>query len=265
MKRRTFLAAVAPIFAAVAPATAQAPLGTTATGDPARPIGGRLRPANPGPLTGATEPSGAPAAAPAAGSETKKAKGPTEITSREAMLDNRINLATFNGEVEVKDPEYYLTCDKLTVHLKKQKGKAGDAKPAAGGPKPIGAAEDEPAPKAAPAEKGGGDGGIEKAIAEGNVTITQEKLDGNGKKQRYYGKARRAVFDPDKKTCVLYGWPRISQTVEEKDTREGREIVATQENTVMTLDQAGIINVAGPNRVILNGLNSFDSTPGGSR
>jgi lipopolysaccharide export system protein LptA len=265
MKRRSFLAAVVPLIAVVAPATGQSPLGTAATGDPARPIGGRLRP-NAGTPAGAAEAPAAPAAAHAAGTEAKKAKGPTEITSREAMLDNRINLATFSGEVEVKDPEYYLTCDKLTVHLRKQKGKGGDAKPATGTPKPIGAADDEPAPKAAaPAEKGGGDGGIEKAIAEGNVTITQDKVDPNGKKQHYYGKARRAVFDQDKKTCVLYGWPRISQTVEEKDSKEGREIIATQENTVITLDQAGIINVAGPNRVILNGLNSFEPNSGGSR
>src|SRR4051794_7525038 len=108
MKRRTFLAAMAPLLAVAPPASAQGPLGTV-TNDPTRSLGGRLTPtggiaaANP---TAATPPTGAGAA-----TEPKKAKPPTEITSREAMLDNRINLATFNGEVEVRDPEYNVTCD----------------------------------------------------------------------------------------------------------------------------------------------------------
>ena len=253
MKRRTFLAAVAPIIAAVAPASGQSPLGTAATGDPGRPIGGRIRPAGASTAAADTAPAATPAAA-----VPKKAKAPTEITSREAMLDNRVNLATFSGEVKVDDPEYNLTCDKLTVHLKKPKAKA---EPKAAGPKPIGAADDEPAAKPAAPEKGEGGGGIEKAIAEGNVNIVQDKIDANGKKQRYYGKARKAVFDPDKKTCILYGWPRISQSL---DDSMGKEVIALQESTVITLNQEGVINVDGPNKVRLSDVSAFEKNGGGN-
>lgn len=251
MKRRTFLAAVVPIIAAVSPASGQSTLGTAATGDPSRPLSGRARPVG---ATAGVDTAPAAAAPAAAVAEPKKKKAPTEITSREAMLDNRIHLATFSGEVEVKDPEYNLTCDKLTVHLKKPKGKAEVKAPA---PKPIGAADDEPPAKPKAPEKGDGEssGGIEKAIAEGNVKIVQEKVDADGKKQRYYGQARKAIFDPDKKTCVLYGWPRISQSA---DNEMGKEVIATQESTVITLNQAGVINVDGLNTVRLSDVNAFE-------
>lgn len=253
MNRRIFLAAVAPLLAVAAPAFAQGPLGTSLTSDPTRPLGGRLR------VEGAASNVAAgtvPATSTGAAGEAKKAKGPTEITSREALLDNRINLATFSGEVEVKDPEFNVTCDKLTVYLRKQKGKV---EPKAAGPKPIGAEEDEAA-AAKPAAEPKSDGGIEKAVAEGNVVIIQDKLDANGKKQRYYGKARKAIFDQDKKTCVLYGWPRISQSLDEN---LGKEVIAKQESTVITLDQGGVIKVDGPNTVRLSDVSAFEQKPGG--
>jgi len=105
-------------------------------------------------------------------------------------------------------------------------------------------------------EKGDGDsGGIERAVAEGNVEITQEKVGPNGKRQRYFGKARRAVFDNDKKTCVLYGWPRIAESSGEN---MGKETFALQENTVITLDQAGTINVMGHSKTRLTDLSGFE-------
>jgi lipopolysaccharide export system protein LptA len=254
MKRRTFLAAVAPLIAAVSPAAAQSPLGTSGA-EPNRSNGGRAR------LAGAPAPSSpetAPAPVATGGTEVKKTKGPTEITSREAMLDNRINLATFSGEVDVRDPEYNLTCDKLTVYLKKTKGKI---EPKAAGPRPIGVEEEQPAAKPVAEGKGdgGGGGGIDKAIAEGNVRIVQDKVDANGKKQRYFGKARRAVFDTDKKTCILYGWPEISQSV---DGNLGKRVVAQQEGTIITLDQAGSIKVEGPQKTTLSDLSAFEQNPG---
>src|SRR5688572_28282323 len=101
MKCRTFLAAVAPFIAAASPASAQGQLGTALSDLPASPLATRPR----------SDTSGGNAPA---DPKAKRAKGPTEITSREAMLENRIHLATFSGEVDVKDPEYNLTCDKLT-------------------------------------------------------------------------------------------------------------------------------------------------------
>lgn len=247
----TFLAAVAPLLAMVAPASAQGPLGNSLTSDPSTPLGGRFRAGNTPVVSAAGSPAGTTTGS---ATDAKKAKGPTEITSREAMLDNRINLATFSGEVEVKDPEYQITCDKLTVYLRKEKGKV---EPKATGPKPIGADEEPPKPAADPKESGGG--GIEKAVAEGNVIIIQDKIDADGKKQRYYGKARKAIFDQDKKTCVLYGWPRISQSLNES---LGKEVIAKQESTVITLDQAGVIKVDGPNTVRLSDVDALEQKPG---
>jgi lipopolysaccharide export system protein LptA len=246
MKRRTFLAAVAPFIAAASSAPAQSPLGTAISDLPASPLATRPR-SDAGTAVGGNAP---------ADPKAKRAKGPTEITSREAMLDNRIHLATFSGEVDVKDPEYNLTCDKLTVHLKKPKAKAAAADAAKPGePRPIGAEVAE-APAAKPAKKEESGSGIEKAIAEGIVKIVQEKVDANGQKRRYFGKAKRAVFDNDKKTCILYGWPRIMESYDEEN--EGKELVALQESTVITLDQAGVIHADGPNRVLLSNVSSFD-------
>jgi hypothetical protein len=156
--------------------------------------------------------------------------------------------------VDVQDPEYNLTCDKLTVHLKKPKAKAADAAKAAE-PRPIGAeAPEEPVAK--PAKKDEGGSGIEKAIAEGNVKIVQEKVDANGQKRRYFGRAKRAVFDNDKKTCVLYGSPRIMESYD--DQNEGKELIALQESTVITLDQAGVIKADGLNQVRLSSVSKFE-------
>ena len=161
----------------------------------------------------------------------KRPKGPTEITSREAMFDNRNHLATFTTEVQLQDPEFGLTSDRLTVYLKKP---------------PVPTAEN-PAPKPkSPGEKekppGEPSSGIEKAIAEGHVIITQDKMDAAGKKQRYTAKAKRAVFDNTTGTLKLYGWPEISESIGGSLTKQ---TVAKEEGTVITLDRAGKLLVDG--------------------
>lgn len=149
----------------------------------------------------------------------KRPKGPTEITAREAMFDNRIHLASFTTEVLVRDPEFGLSCDRLTVNLKK--------------PPVENAGKPDPKPKA-PGEQSSG---IEKAIAEGNVIITQDKRDAAGKiVEQYIGKAKRAIFDNTTGTLKLYGWPQISQTTGGVLTKQ---VVARQENSVITLDRSG--------------------------
>ncbi len=218
MNRRKFLTALAPVIAFAAPAHAQ-----TGEEPPVRAPSGRLA------VGGAPAPS------------AKAPKGPTVITSREAMIDNKIHLAVFSGEVDVKDPEFNLSCEKLTVYLRKPKG-SGEKAPEQ--PRPIGADAD-PAP--APV-KDKQESGIDKAIAEGNVIITQDKQDASGKVQKYFGKAKKAVYDNNRKTCVLTGWPKVSQSLGEN---LGKQIIATQESTVITLDQSGAIKADGPNKVTL--------------
>ncbi len=170
-------------------------------------------------------------AAPVAKTE-KRPKGPTEITSREAIFDNQNHLAIFTTEVQLQDPEFGLLSDRLTVYLKKPP--LPTAEKAA--PKPKAPGNKEKAP-------GDQSSGIEKAIAEGHVIITQDKLDAAGKKtQRYTAKARRALFDNTTGTLKLYGWPEISESLGGTLTKQ---TVARTEGTVITLDRAGKLIVDG--------------------
>ncbi len=167
--------------------------------------------------------------------EPRKAKGPTEITGREAMIDNRIHQATFSGEVEVRDPEFNVSCERLTVFLRR--------------PKTLKPDPDEPKPSEPKSEKDN-ESGIEKAIAEGNTIISQEKADGAGNMQRYLGKGKKAVFDNDKKTCTLLGWPSVTQMLE---GNMSKEVISKEETTVITLTQDGRMEVKGLYRIrILN-------------
>lgn len=154
----------------------------------------------------------------------KRPKGPTEITSREAMFDNRSHLATFSTEVVLHDPEFGLSSDRLTVYLKK--------------PAVPGAENPNPKPKAA----GEPSSGIEKAVAEGHVIITQDKADAAGKMQRYTAKAERAVFDNTTGTLKLYGWPEISESI---GGNLSKQTVAREKSTIITLDRVGKLSVDG--------------------
>ena len=180
-------------------------------------------------LDGASAPALPLPTAPAAKPE-KRPKGPTEITSREATFDNRNHLATFTTEVLLTDPEFGLSSDRLTVYMKKP--------PVAGSEKPA------PKPKAGEKEKPPGEpsSGIEKAIAEGHVIITQDKAEPGKKPQRYTAKAKRAVFDNTTGTLKLYGWPEISESIGGNLTKQ---TIAREESCVITLDRAGVLDVKG--------------------
>lgn len=234
MKHRTHLAIVASLTLFVASAGAQGlqldggtveikPIITEAV----KPVPVKTPPANPD------------AVAP------KSAKSPTEIIAREASLDNQNHIAIFSGEVDVKDPQFNMNCDKLTLHLKKPKPAAKPAE--SGTPKagaPTGAKPAVPAPAAPAAKPAGSDGEskIEKAIAEGKVIIVQDKPDADGKMQHYIGKGQKAVYEPDKKTCTLTGWPRVAQSV---NGSISKEIVSKEEGCVIIMNQAGRIDVHG--------------------
>jgi hypothetical protein len=216
MKRRSFLAAFAPIVALAAPAVAQNPLPETAPG--------RLKPGGARPAV--AEPAKKPA------DPAKGPTGPTEITAQEAMLDNKANLAVFSGAVDVQSPEYNVNCDKLTIYLRPEKPKAAAVKAAE--PRPIGA-EDAPAekPEENNGEKDKSNSRIDKAIAEGNVKIVQNKpAQPGGKPEKYFGSGRKAVFDNKKGSCTLTGWPRVQQS---EGGKLVREIVPLEEGVVIVM------------------------------
>jgi len=163
-----------------------------------------------------------PPASPIAKPDTTRPKGPTEVTAREAVFDSRIHLGTFTGDVVVTDPEFGLSCEHLSVYLKK----------------PAAKAQEKPEPK--PAGEPGS--GIEKAVAEGNVVITQDKTDADGKIERYTGRGSRAVFDNSTGIVTLSGWPQISQSV---GGVVSKRIVAREAGCVIILNRAGKIEVKG--------------------
>jgi lipopolysaccharide export system protein LptA len=168
---------------------------------------------------------------------SKRAKGPTEITAREAHFDNRTNEAVFTNEVLVKDPEFNISCDRLTAILKK-----GDPKPAAkaAGPATPGTPE---APDADDKkQEKDANGKLDRAIAEGNVVITQDKVDADGKTTHYLAKGRKAVYDATTGNVTLTGWPSVMQSL---GSSTGKQIISREESCVIVMNRVGKIDVKG--------------------
>ena len=175
--------------------------------------------------------------------DEKKAKGPTEITALEAVFDQKAHLAIFIGSVVVKDPEFNVTCDKLTAHLKSDE-KAAGSQPATTGkgtPKP---ATPKPAETGTPPKKSGG---LEKALAESTsekrVVITQDKTEADGSITHSIGIADKASYDAVTGDIVLTGMPDVTQGI--------NRCIATDPRTIMTLNRDGHMRADGPHKTII--------------
>ncbi len=102
----------------------------------------------------------------------------TEITSqKEATFDNATSIATFEGKVVVKDPQFNLFCDKLIVYLRKDRK------------------------------------GIDHAEAEGRVVIVQDNTNDKGDAVKSIGRAGKAVFEPATGDVTLTIWPQLQQGI----------------------------------------------------
>jgi len=217
------------------------------TGDPARRAPQSVREARPANAQREGNVSGE--------KKSKEGSGPTEITAQEASFDQKANQAVFAGKVVVKNPEFNITCDKLTAFLRSEKGK-GSAAPAGAVPavpvKPVAA----PAP-ANPASQGPNTGGLEKAIAEGSVVITQEKLDAEGNVSRSVGRARRATYEASTGDVVLTGRPELQQGI--------NACVATDDSTIITLNREGRMKVTGPSKTVIRDAPENPTAPNGRR
>ena len=94
--------------------------------------------------------------------------------------------------------------------------------------------------------KGDANSGIDKAFAEGNVIITQEKKEVGRETEHYEGRGKRAVFDNKTGTLTLYGRPRIAQgVIRGRDVILLKDIVTLEESGVITIHRAGKIEVKG--------------------
>jgi lipopolysaccharide transport protein LptA len=133
----------------------------------------------------------------------------TEIYADEALFDTQKYVGTFSGRVIVKDPRFNLQADKLIVHLSK-----GEKK------------------------------GLDKAIAEGNVGVVQERPGENGAPPvRSVGRAERAVYTAADGNVELTGTPRVQSGLNMH--------VATSPETVMLINQNGTLTTKGPSRTEL--------------
>ncbi|MDP9292625.1 MAG: hypothetical protein M3O82_09720, partial [Verrucomicrobiota bacterium] len=87
-------------------------------------------------------------------------------------------------------------------------------------------------------------GGLERAVAEGNVLIVQDKPDPNGgPPEHYVGKGARADYDAKTGDIVLTGWPQVQQGINSH--------VATEASTVMTLNRSGTIKTEGKSKTVI--------------
>lgn len=123
---------------------------------------------------------------PIGGERPKGAK--TEISAAdEATFDNEKNIAEFSGRVVVKDPQFTLTCDKLTVHLNKDRK------------------------------------GIESAVATGNAVVVQEN--GKPNNPKAVGRAGEITYKPETGEVVMRKWPSIQQGINNQVATEESTIM----------------------------------------
>jgi len=132
----------------------------------------------------------------------------TEITAKkEATFDNEKNIATFEGSVVVVDPQFNLFCDRLVVTL-------------------------------SPDRKG-----MKLVEAFGNVIITQENKDDNGKVTKAIGRSGKAVFTPDNGDMTLTEWPSVQHGINQQ--------VATEAGTIMVLNRGGTSKTTGASKTVI--------------
>jgi len=161
----------------------------------------------------------------------------TVITaSKRLVLDAKGNEATFLGDVKVLDPRFSLNCEKLTAYLKRSgpEGKGGEGADAAKN-RPPGASSG---------------GGVEKAVAEGEVVIVQDKINDKGQIERSIGRGGKAVYDALTGNITLTGWPQVEQ--------KQNTVVATEEGTVIILNSKGTMEVLGHSKSVLRNMSQED-------
>ena len=181
-----------------------------AAASPARPA--KNAPAAKGAEKSAAKPAdGDPLKAALGGGLMNPTDGPitTEIYADEVLFDAQKYVGTFTGHVIVKDPRFNLQADKLIVHLSK-----GEKK------------------------------GLERAIAEGNVGVVQERPAQEGAPaMRSVGRAERVVYNAIDGNVELTGTPRVQSGLNMH--------VATSPDTVMVINQSGTLSTRGPSRTEL--------------
>jgi lipopolysaccharide export system protein LptA len=207
----------------------------------------------------------------APGTPGAKEQDQTEITAKEATFDSKTHQAVFIKDVVVVNPQFTVTADKVTAFMKQSDNPAiPGAAPAAGATPaatPAAAAKaGGPAASAKSAKKGGastaaaGDapekgksGGLERAIAEGNVVITQDKTDEDGNVTHSVGHGRKAVYEAATGDITLTGHPDVAQGI--------NSLEATEDSTIIILNREGRMKAIGPHKSIIRDTGSDANNP----
>jgi lipopolysaccharide export system protein LptA len=163
----------------------------------------------------------------------------TTITAQKRLLlDSQGREATFWGDVKVVDSRFSMACEKLTVFFRDN----------ANGAKVIEGKDAKEAGAGKQQGEGHGAGALEKAVAEGDVVIFQEKTNEKGEIERSVGRAQKAVYDTKTGNIALSGWPQVEQ--------KQNTIVAMEEGTVILLNQKGTLEVLGHSKSVLRSTGS---------
>jgi lipopolysaccharide export system protein LptA len=145
----------------------------------------------------------------------------TEIYAEEAFFDSANHIGIFSGRVIVNDPRFSLQADKLTVYLNKDTFAPTE--------------KSEPEAKKEPQQA------LNKAVAEGNVALMQERPGENGAPPiRSIGRADMATYTASDGNMELRGTPRVQSGLNAH--------VATSPDTVMVINQSGQLMTRGPSR-----------------
>ncbi len=134
------------------------------------------------------------------------ASGEVIITAdKQAEFDSETKTAVFLGNVKVVDPQFVIRCDKLTAYMAKS---------------------DE--------------GGLERAVATGNVRVVQEKKDPQGKAKRSVGDGDKMIWEAKSGVARLSGNARVQQGVNLH--------IAENAETVMVITRDGELTTEGRSR-----------------
>ena len=143
----------------------------------------------------------------------------TEIYADKAVFDSTKSVGVFSGHIVVIDPRFQIQGDKLTIYLNNKE-----------------------------------EGGLDKAVVEGNVGVVRDRVDpGGGPPTRMVGRSDKAVYITKTGNFELSGNPRVQQGLNTH--------VATSPETVMVLNDKGELQTTGPSRTEIRQPPKSESTP----
>ena len=162
--------------------------------------------------------------------------GPTVIHATDSEYMEQIHQAVFEHFVVVNNASFNVVCDKLTAFLHHEDAAKAPVKRDAATPAPATPASAQAGAKNA-AASGPNTSALDKAIAEGSVEVTQDKVDDSGSTKHSVGHGKKMIYEVATGKVTLYGKP---------DLQQGDELcVALAESTVMVLHRDGQMEVFG--------------------